>query len=85
MLIHKVMPVYPVLARQGRIQGMVVLDADVSKEGTVTGLRAVTGNPLLVQTAMEAVKQYRYTPYMQGGKALPMTTQISVNFVLSQQ
>jgi hypothetical protein len=45
----------------------------------------VTGNPLLVQTAMEAVKQYRYTPYMQGGKALPMTTQISVNFVLSQQ
>jgi len=85
MLIHKVMPVYPVLARQGRIQGMVVLDADISREGTVTGLRAVTGNPLLVQTAMEAVKQYRYKPYMQGGKAQPMTTQISVNFVLSQQ
>lgn len=85
MLLNKVMPVYPVLARQGHIQGMVVLDADVAKDGAVTSLRAVSGNPLLVQSAMEAVRQYRYRPYVQDGKALPMTTQISVNFLLSQQ
>jgi TonB family protein len=85
MLVTKVMPVYPVLARQGRIQGMVVLDADVSKDGVVTNLKVVSGHPLLAASAVDAVKQYRYRAYEQDGKAMAWSTQISVNFVLSQQ
>ena len=81
-LASTVVPVYPVLARQARIQGKVVLDADISKDGTVETLKAVSGHPLLVPAALNAVKQWRYKPYVLNGKPVPVNTQIVVNFTL---
>ncbi len=77
-----VVPVYPVLARQARIQGMVILDADISRDGAVDALKLVSGHPLLVPAALEAVKQWRYKPYLVNGKPVPVNTQIIVNFTL---
>jgi TonB family protein len=81
-LASTVVPVYPVLARQARIQGMVVLDADISRDGTVDALKLVSGHPLLVPAALEAVKQWRYKPYVLNGRPVPVNTQIVVNFTL---
>lgn len=83
LLTQTVLPVYPVLAQQARIQGLVVLDADISKDGTVEALRAVSGHPLLVPAALNAVKQWRYKPYLVNGKPVAARTQITVNFALT--
>ena len=83
LLTQTVLPVYPVLAQQARIQGLVVLDADISKDGTVETLRAVSGHPLLVPAALNAVKQWRYKPYLVNGKPVAASTQITVNFALT--
>src|SRR5439155_188301 len=61
-LLSQVKPVYPPLAKQARIQGVVVLEAEISKEGTIDNLKVVTGHPLLIQSAIDAVKQWRYKP-----------------------
>jgi TonB family protein len=82
LLASTVVPVYPVLARQARIQGMVVLDADISRDGAIDALKLVSGHPLLVPAALEAVKQWRYRPYVVNGKPVPVNTQIIVNFTL---
>ena len=82
LLASTVVPVYPVLARQARIQGLVVLDADISRDGAVDALKLVSGHPLLVPAALEAVKQWRYKPYVVNGKPVPVNTQIIVNFTL---
>jgi TonB family protein len=76
-------PVYPPLARQARIQGEVVLDADIAKDGTIETLRAISGHPLLVPAAVEAVKQWRYKPYKQNGAAVAVNTQITLEFTLA--
>ena len=83
LLTQTVLPVYPVLAQQARIQGLVVLDADISKDGTVETLKAVSGHPLLVPAALNAVKQWRYKPYVVNGKPVAVSTQIIVNFALT--
>lgn len=83
LLISKVVPDYPPLARQAHIQGMVIFDADVSKEGTVEQLRLISGHPLLVSSALEAVKQWRYKPYLLNGQPIAVRTQIQVNFTLT--
>jgi len=83
LLIKKVSPVYPVLARQTHVQGTVVLDADISKDGTVGTLTVISGHPLLVQAALEAVKQCRYKPYVLNGEPVPVNTQIIVSSTLS--
>jgi TonB family protein len=83
LLVTKILPVYPPLARQAHVQGSVVLDADISKDGSVEALRAVSGHPMLIPAAVDAVKQWRYKPYMLKGEALPVNTQIVVNFTLS--
>jgi TonB family protein len=83
LLIKMAPPVYPILARQGHVQGMVVLDADIAKDGTVENVRPISGHPILVPAAIDAVKQSRYKPYLQNGKPVAVSTQISVNFVLS--
>jgi TonB family protein len=82
LLISSVPPVYPLLARQAHIQGMVILDADISKNGTVESLKVVHGHPLLVQSALEAAKQWRYKPYLQDGLPVPFSTQIAVGFTI---
>ncbi|PYX92201.1 MAG: energy transducer TonB, partial [Acidobacteria bacterium] len=64
LLIKKVQPSYPPLARQARIQGTVTLQAEISKDGTIENLRLMSGHPMLAPAAIEAVKQWRYKPYL---------------------
>ena len=83
LLIHQVKPMYPPLARQARIQGTVVLQALISKDGTITNLHVVSGHPMLAPAAVDAVKQWRYKPYFLNGEPVEVETQITVNFTLS--
>src|ERR671924_1687073 len=82
LLIKKIQPAYPPLARQARIQGQVVLQADISKDGTIQNLRVISGHPMLAPSAIEAVKQWRYKPYFLNGEPVEVETQITVNFTL---
>ena len=83
MLIDKVQPVYPPLARAAHVQGLVVLDARISKTGTVESLQLIQGHPLLAPAAIDAVKKWRYKPYMKNGKPISVETEIAVNFRLT--
>src|SRR5205809_4917042 len=83
LLIKKVQPAYPPLARQARIQGTVLLQAQISKEGTIEHLTLISGHPMLAPAAIEAVKQWRYKPYILNGEPVEVDTQITVNFTLS--
>jgi protein TonB len=83
LLIHKVQPAYPPLARQARIQGSVVLQADISKNGTIENLHVISGHPMLTGAALEAVKQWRYKPYILNGEPVEVETQVTVNFTLA--
>jgi protein TonB len=83
LLIRKVQPNYPPLARQARIQGQVVLQAEISKEGTIQNLQLISGHPMLAPAAIEAVKQWRYKPYLLNGEPVAVDTQVVVNFTLS--
>lgn len=83
LLIKKVTPNYPPLARQARIQGTVVLQAEISKEGTIQNLQLISGHAMLAPAAIEAVKQWRYKPYLLNGEPVAVETQVVVNFSLS--
>jgi protein TonB len=83
-LIRQPKPVYPPLAKQARIQGVVKLNAIISKDGTIQNLTVMSGHPLLVPSAMEAVKQWVYAPTLLNGEPVEVVTQIDVNFTLSQ-
>jgi len=83
LLIHKVTPQYPPLARQARIQGTVVLQAVIGKDGSIQGLHVVSGHPMLTNSALEAVKEWRYKPYYLNGEPVEVETTINVNFTLS--
>ncbi|MGO9210609.1 MAG: energy transducer TonB [Terriglobales bacterium] len=82
-LISQVKPTYPAIAKSARIQGAVVLQAEISKQGTIENLRVISGHPMLVQNALDAVKQWRYKPYLLNGEPVPVETTITVNFTLS--
>jgi len=83
LLIKKVQPAYPPLARQARIQGQVLLQAQISKDGSIENLSLISGHPMLAPAAIEAVKQWRYKPYMLNGEPVAVDTQVVVNFTLS--
>jgi len=83
LLIRRIQPTYPPLARQARIQGQVLLQAEISKDGTIENLRLISGHPMLAPSAIEAVKQWRYKPYILNGEPVEVETQITVNFTLS--
>jgi len=84
-LIKQVKPVYPQLAKQARISGVVHLSAIISKDGTIQELKALPGaHPLLVPAAIEAVKQWVYKPTMLNGEPVEVVTTIDVNFTLNQ-
>jgi len=83
LLIHKVTPQYPPLARQARIQGTVVLQAVIGKDGSIQNLHVVSGHPMLTNSALEAVKEWRYKPYYLNGEPVEVETTINVNFTLS--
>jgi periplasmic protein TonB len=83
-LIRQPKPIYPPLAKQARISGVVRLNAIIGKDGTIQNLTVASGHPLLVPAAMEAVKQWVYQPTLLNGEAVEVVTQIDVNFTLSQ-
>jgi len=82
-LIYRVQPQYPVLARQARVQGVVVLRAVISRDGRIENLQVISGHPLLVKSAEDAVKQWRYRPYYLNSEPVEVETQVTVNFTLS--
>jgi periplasmic protein TonB len=82
MLVLQVKPQYPRLAMQARVQGTVVLQAVIGKDGTVHDLRLISGHPLLTPAAIEAVKQWRYRPYLLNNEPVEVDTQVNVNFTL---
>lgn len=79
-LVNKVEPQYPQMAKVAHVQGDVVLQALISKNGAIENLRAVSGHPILIQAAMEAVKQWRYRPYLLNGEPVEVETTITVKF-----
>jgi protein TonB len=83
MLIRKVQPAYPPLAKQARIQGSVVLQAVIGKDGSIQNLKAVSGHPMLIPSALDAVRQWRYKPYFLNGEPVEVDTQVTVNFTLA--
>jgi periplasmic protein TonB len=83
-LVNRVQPVYPPLARQTRISGTVKLHAIIGKNGAVEQLQVVSGHPLLVQSALDAVKQWRYQPTLLNGEPVEVDTEIDVIFSLAQ-
>jgi TonB family protein len=84
LLVKKVNPEYPPEARRGRIQGTVLMHAIISKGGDIATLELVSGHPALAPAAIEAVKQWKYKPYLLNGKPVEVDTQIQVNFALSE-
>jgi len=83
-LIQKVDPVYPPLAQQARIQGVVRFSAIIGKDGSVQNLSLVSGHPLLLESARQAVTQWVYKPTLLDGELVEVATTIDVNFTLSQ-
>jgi protein TonB len=82
-LIHRVQPDYPTLAKIAHVQGTVVLHAVIGKDGKIKDLHVVSGSPLLVRAAENAVGQWRYRPYILNGEPIEVDTQVTVSFVLS--
>jgi protein TonB len=83
-LIHKVIPQYPALARQARVSGVVELVGIVGVDGVIRQLRVISGHPLLVQAAVEAVRQWRYQPTLLNNEPVEVVAPIQVTFTLSQ-
>jgi protein TonB len=83
LLVKKVEPQYPPIARQARVQGSVVLQALIAKDGSIQHLQATSGSPLLVSAAIQAVQQWKYKPYVLNGQPVEIETTITVNFHLS--
>jgi protein TonB len=79
-LIRRIQPAYPAMARIAHIHGDVILAAIISKTGIIENLHVVTGHPILAQSAMDAVKQWRYKPYLLNGEPVEVETTIKVTF-----
>jgi protein TonB len=82
LLVRKVSPVYPPLARQARISGTVRLQAIIGVDGAIRELRVLSGHPLLVRSALDAVQQWRYRPTELNNQPVEVLTQIEVNYTL---
>lgn len=83
LLLHKVIPVYPRSAKAAHVQGTVVLQALIGKDGLIENLHRLSGPPELVDAAIGAVSQWRYRPYILKGEPVEVQTTINVNFSLS--
>jgi periplasmic protein TonB len=83
LLVRQVAPVYPPLARQARIQGVVLLKARIDKDSNVVQLDLISGHPLLAPAAIDTVKQWKYKPYLLNGQPCDIETQIQVSFSLA--
>lgn len=85
MVSRPVEPTYPLLAKQMKVQGAVVLQALIGKEGNIQDLHVLSGPAILSAAAREAVKQWRFRPYLQSGQAVETEARITVNFTISTQ
>jgi TonB family protein len=83
-LVKKVTPVYPALAKQAGVEGTVRFTVIIDREGNVGNLQLVSGHPLLVEAAQEAVRQWQYKPTLLNGQPVEVVTQVDVNFTLQQ-
>jgi protein TonB len=82
-LIHDVPPQYPPEAGRTRLEGAVVLMAVISQDGSVKDVRVESGLPIFAQAAIDAVKQWRYKPYLIDGEPVEVDSRITINFTLS--
>jgi TonB family protein len=82
-LILKVAPIYPDEARRARVQGTVILQVVIGKEGTIENLHVVSGDSLLVDAATDAVRQWRYRPYVLNGAPVEIDTTVEIHFTLN--
>lgn len=80
---HSVVPAYPTLARQMKVQGSVILEAMIGRDGQIQDLHVLSGPPILAGAAEEAVKQWHFRPHFQGTEAVESQTKITVNFTIS--
>ncbi len=83
-LLHQVKPSYPQVARNVRVQGRVILEAVIDREGRVDKLRVLSGHPLLVAAALDAVRQWNYRPTLLNGEPVEVMTQVTVTFALDR-
>lgn len=81
-LTHRVVPDYPAIAKQAGVSGVVKIEAIIARDGSIKQLKALSGHPLLIRPALEAVQQWRYRPTLLNGEAVEVFTQIEVRFVL---
>jgi TonB family protein len=80
-LLRRVQPVYPPEARRLRLEGSVILDANIAEDGQIQDLKVVSGQAVLAQAAIEAVKQWRYSPYLLNGQPIRKQTRINIKFI----
>jgi len=83
-LMRRLQPAYPAAAKLARLQGEVVLQATISRQGKVEEIAVVDGNPILARAAVAAVRQWLYRPYQLNGEPVEVQTQITVNFLLGR-
>ena len=84
LLIKRVNPEYPKKARKQHITGVVIMQAEITTSGDIADLTVVSGDPLLAESAVKAVKQWKYKPYLLEGKRVQVETTVQVNFTLSR-
>ena len=82
MLLLKTQPIYPPIAKAARVQGTVVLQATISKTGTIENLHVISGPAMLQQAALDAVKSWRYKPYLLNNEPVEVDTTVNVIFTL---
>jgi protein TonB len=80
LVTHKIAPIYPEAAKQANIQGVVVLDATIGRDGTVLDVRPISGPGELTPAAVDAVKWWRFQPYLVNGQAVQVKTRLAVDF-----
>ena len=84
LLVQSVKPTYPLQAQQAHVEGTVVLNAVIGKDGSVESVKVISGHPMLTQAAVDAVKRWRYKPYYLNGEAVQAETEIKVKFAPPQ-
>ena len=83
MIQKKVAPEYPEAAKKDHIEGVVLIKVTINKQGNVENMQLVSGHPALAQAAIDAVKQWKYKPYLLNGEPVEVETQVMVNFTLA--
>ena len=83
-LLEKTMPQYPAIAKAARVQGVVVIQATISNTGLIENIRVISGPPMLQQAAVDAVRSWRYKPYLLNGEPVEVETTVNVVFNLGE-